>query len=226
MDKLLISFGGKPSHGYSVPFIRDWDREVGKLFESAKPYDLETKKYDPDYIYATEFYQQHKDVFDLPHLGWLWKPFIIQEALKEADYVLFLDSNHTLIKSPQPVWDVCDEIGVFCNYHTWKSYPNKDWCTGDCFRGMDCNSQEYWDEPQTCVNMMGFKRGTIADEVVNKWVEYSCNPDVIGDGGKTPNRPGFRQSRWEQAAFSLLRQKMGIPAQPHLLIYKELYEAA
>ena len=226
MAKILISFGGKPSKGYSQPYNRDWDREVSKLFESAKPYNLHCVKYDPDFVRSTQFYHEHKKELDSPHMGWLFKPFVIREAVRvvsEGDFVLWMDSNMTLIADPQPVFDATERLQVWCRYHPGKTYPNKDWCTIACFKGMDCDSPEYWDEPQTKTDILCFKKTPFSLHVLDEYVRYCADPQNIAD---TPGYPGFHQSRWEQSVFSLLRQKMNIPAQLHLKIYEERYEPA
>lgn len=235
MAKILIAFGGKPTKGYSVHYERDWDAEVGRLFESAKPFGLETRKYDPEYIYATKYYKLHENIFDLPHMGWLFKPFIFHEALNSVpngDYVLYMDSNETLVKSPQIVFDVAEAEDMFCHYHAERQFPNKYWCRRDTFVGMELDSQEYWDEPQTQANIICMKKCGWIMDFVEEWMKYCADPIILGfnshassELGK-PNFEGFKANRWEQSIFSLLRQAYEVPAQNHAMIYDEVYQPA
>ncbi|WP_431216017.1 hypothetical protein ACQ86N_16030 [Puia sp. P3] len=69
------------------------------------------RSYDFEDIKKTPFYAENRGILDGPFMGyWLWKPFIILEALKNAadgDIVVYADSGLEITASLDPLFELC-----------------------------------------------------------------------------------------------------------------------
>ena len=225
--KLLVSFGGFRAPWSTNPkIIRDFTAEMRRLFESAKPFGLETRDYDEVWLRKQPFYEEHRDVFDLPRLGLLFKPTVISyslDLLRDGDYLIWADSNMLAKADPQPLFDVCDRVGMFIQGHKG-ILPNAHWTRRDVFVLMGCDKPQYWEAPQCKASLIALKASELTRLFVSDWLRYSCDRRVIDDNlpSEEPNLPGFKHGRAEQAILSILRQQYGIPLQPQSSIFRKV----
>ena len=93
---------------------------------------------------------------------------------------------------------------------------------------MGCDEARFWIEPQVQVNLLAFVVRDDAVDFVHMWLEWCCDPKAMTDQENVcglPNLEGFKEHRWQQSIFSLLRQARGIPTfEDPLDIYSEYYE--
>ena len=226
--RLLVSFGGFRAPWSTNPKVmRDFTAEVSRLFKSAKPFGFETRNYDEVWLRKQPFYEDHRDVFDLPRMGLLFKPYVISQAmdwLRDGEYLVWADSNMLAKADPQPLFDVCDRVGAFIHGHKGV-LPNAHWTRKDAFVLIGCDKPEYWQTPQCKASLIAFKVSEWARLFISEWLSYCCDPHIIDDARPNecgPNLPGFKHGRAEQAVLSLLRQRHGIPLQPQSMIFQKV----
>lgn len=194
---------------------RLFDESRRRLNMSAGKFGIgNIRSYDFEEIRNTSFYRDNKNILDLPRgMGyWLWKPFIIREALnamKDGDIVIYADSGLEIIAPLTPLVDICsssDPILLFGN----GVFLNSTWTKRDCFVLMDCDREEYWKAPQCDAAICLFRRGEASLRFVESWLNYCCDPRIITDSPNTCGRrdlPDFAEHRHDQSVLSLLAAK-------------------
>lgn len=170
--------------------------------------------YDFQDIQSTAFYLKNQAILQEPTgLGyWLWKPYIILEAmekLSENDIVIYADCGIEIIAEIHPLIKLCAEkspVLLFGNCND----VNASWTKRDCFVLMDCDSEEYWYSPHCDAALCLFRKTASTIAFLKEWLHYGCNKNIITDlpneGGKD-NLPGFIEHRRDQSILSLLAQK-------------------
>jgi hypothetical protein len=186
-----------------------------RLNASARKFGIETiRSCDFEDLHATEFYRDNKSVLDLPRgMGyWLWKPYIIREALNAAvdgDIIVYADSGLEMIAPLDPLFDICrngNPILLFGN----GDFPNSTWTKRDCFILTDCDTEEYWKAPQCDASICLFRREEASLQFVETWLRYCCDPRIITDRPNTCGRrdlPDFVEHRHDQSILSLMAAK-------------------
>jgi len=168
-------------------------------------------------IRSSSFYSKNKGILSQSKgVGyWLWKPYIILEALKEAedgDIVIYADCGIEIISDLKPLLDLCSketDILLFAN----SNYQNKTWTKRDCFILMDCDEQKYWDGLHADAAFCLFKKGDESIKFVNEWLMYASNANILTDLPnccKKENFPEFIEHRSDQSILSLLAIKYNL----------------
>ncbi|TKB98626.1 FkbM family methyltransferase [Pedobacter cryophilus] len=189
-----------------------------RLNISAKEFGISTIfSYDYNDLIPTDFYKKNSDIFsNSKGLGyWIWKPFIILEALKklnDGDVVIYSDCGIEIINNINPLIDIClnkTDILLFQN----SDFNNKLWTKRDCFILMDCDNKKYWDGMHCDAAFCLFKKSDLSIKFIEEWLLHSCNINVISS---LPNICGennfkeFIEHRWDQSILSLLAIKYNI----------------
>ena len=189
-----------------------------RLNDSAKKFGIEEiYSYDISEIKNTPFFEGNREILSNPKgIGyWLWKPYIILEALKkvgDGDIIIYCDCGIQIIQSLTPLINIChnrDDILLFKNCN----YLNSMWTKRDCFILMDCNSTEYWNSPHCDAAFSIFKKSDISLKFVNEWLAFGSNKFIISDLPNIcseKNLPEFIDHRWDQSILSLLAKKYNL----------------
>src|SRR5580692_6303460 len=103
-----------------------------RLNDSARIFGIDAiRSFDFGDLRVTGFYRDNQAILDQPvGMGyWLWKPYIIKEALEASsvgDIVIYSDCGIEIIASPEPLLRLCTEenpILLFGN----GNFPNAMW---------------------------------------------------------------------------------------------------
>ena len=188
------------------------------LNQSALKFGISTIfSYDFQEIANTDFYVQNSTILSQPTgIGyWLWKPFIILEALKkvaDGDIVIYADCGIEIIHNLKPLIDLCaneTNIVLFAN----SSFANKLWTKRDCFILMDCDEPKYWDGTHCDAAFGLFRKCDATIKFLNQWFYFCTNINILTDipnvGGKH-NLPAFLEHRRDQSILSLLAIKHNV----------------
>jgi hypothetical protein len=170
--------------------------------------------YNRAWLESTNFYLDNWEILDMPRGGgyWLWKPYIIIEAMKELDYddvVFYMDAGD----------DIGDNTFVIIKDHLVNndymigglSYRpiNRKYTKKDCFVLMGADFEEYYNTPQNEAGAIAFKKTTFNEHLLNEWLFYCRNKYIITDipnlhGG---NDPSFIKHMNDQSILSILTTK-------------------
>lgn len=176
------------------------------------------RSYDWEQLKATDFYRDNKAILDRPTgMGyWLWKPYIILEALKsvdEGDIVVYADSGLEIVAPLDPLLEICRDgnpIVLFGN----GDFSNSMWTKRDCFILMDCDTEGDWHSPQCDAAFGLFRRCETTLRFVTEWLGYCRDARILTDDANTCGRrnlPDFIDHRRDQSVLSLMARKYRLP---------------
>ncbi len=148
---------------------------------------------------------------------WLWKPYIILDALHNIDdgeIILWLDVDLSVRQSPQWLIDQADEHGIAVQD---SRFNNCDWTRRDCFVLMDCDEEKYWKVKQIWGAMLAFKKLPWVQMFVTDWLMWSLQEDVMLGNENKYGKPDFADGvnhRWLQSILTNLIVKNNIYIEP------------
>lgn len=112
---------------------RKFKRSQIRLIESANRYHLDTNKYNfsKENIKKFDFYKQNLKIFRSSRGDgyWLWKPFLIQLALKSTnlgDVIVYADSGLEIIKPLDPLLKLLNNTDILL-FSNGCGYLNKQY---------------------------------------------------------------------------------------------------
>lgn len=190
-----------------------------KCVESAKRFGCNRSNlYTPSNI-NREFYSKHKDIFETKVLDangnprgagfWLWKPYIINEALKginHGDILVYTDAGLEFVADVQNlISEMTCEIMLFGN-----GWRHGDWCKMDVLVEMEALAFVDYDQVQASCIIIEKNDYTLA--FVEAWLDWCEQPGFIDDTTSfSTNEPTFREHRHDQAILTNLAYQAGVP---------------
>ncbi len=186
-----------------------------RLAASAKNwgFDLVSMK-TPDDLMNSTFYKQNMNVFRYRRgFGyWLWKPYYIYQTLMQAsenDVVIYSDSGVEIAGSLEPLFELARNKTPIVAFGVHR-HLNRMWTKRDCFVGLDCDSERFWNAEQWNGFFQVYRRCDSVMKFVAEWLDRCCDPRLITD---LPNQlgqsnfPEFRDHRHDQSIFSILCER-------------------
>lgn len=179
-----------------------------------------TVSWSPSSLYARYpgFYHEYKEILAATRGAgyWLWKPFIILEAMTKADegdIIVYFDAGLEVIGDLKPLVTICtnrkDGILLFAT----SGQINKVWTKRDCFVFMGSDSEKYWEALQVSGGFQIYRKNKESWNFVAECLHYCKNFNIITDAQNIcglENLPDFRDHRHDQSVLSLLAEKYRI----------------
>jgi hypothetical protein len=227
--KHFINFGYKEKRIYKpIPkkYFVLYDDETNRydlnpLIESIKKYlkfeIIIFKKSNID----SSFLENNKDIFAFSRGGgyWLWKPYIINEVLKNIEpgsFLFYIDSSYKFINNIDDIISYVDKKDIII----WKNKPNEpyylmnQWCKKDVLQTPD-NYEICW------AGAILVKNTLYCRSIIEEWLK-SCNYHSITDSPSIiPNLSKFVEHHHDQALLSNVLFKYNVPL--HFLSNNFLY---
>lgn len=159
---------------------------------------------------------------------WLWKPFLILDTLRSipaGDFLIYSDSGASIVADPTPLLSHCARLGGRLFFHV-HGFINAHYVKRDCFVLMGCDTELYWQAPQTNAAFLVLRNDVASLTFVAEWAAWISNFDLVRD---TPNQyglpdlPGFVAHRHDQSILSLLVAKHRLPMLADPSQYGEKY---
>lgn len=166
----------------------------------------------------TKFYQNNREILDLKRGAgyWLWKPYIILEAMRQADdgdIIFYCDSGVEIIGDILPLVDICKKnegLMLFQVPFFTEEMTNKNWTKRDCFVLMDADTPEFHEAKQVSGTFQLFIKNQKNIQFVTEWLSFCKDPRLITDIPNTcglRNFPDFFDHRHDQSILSILAQR-------------------
>jgi len=171
-------------------------------------------EWDRETIEKTEFYNKNLHTFRAP-IGagyWIWKPYIILNALKKLEdneVLVYMDSGDMITSN----------FSKFLNRALRQedmllldgSYRHGDWTHKECFEEMWCDSKEYHDAIQLEAGVCVFRKTARTISVVSEWLGWVQNEKALYDSWAS-QREGFNEHRHDQSILTNLKIKYSLPS--------------
>lgn len=193
--------------------------------ESAIRYAInELRPWGRDALERTVLYKLYHSTLDLPRGGgyWLWKPFIIKEALKEVnigDIVIYADAGIEIIGDLSPLLNLALQKGIllFAGHYDDIGSPGPNicskWTKRDCFVFMDSDEPRYYQSQMLDASFLVLVKTEKSVAFIREWFLYCSQPQLLTDQPNVcgcPNLSDFIEHRHDQSILSLLAARDGI----------------
>lgn len=181
--------------------------------------------YGPENINKTDFYKQHAAVFEQKKGAglWLWKPYILKEALKnctEEDVLFYCDAGIEIVSSLLPLVYLLEKkadqkILLF----SASKYLNCSYTKRDCFVLMNADEPYYYHSQHCMGGFLVIRKNTFTLSFLEEWLTYASDHNILTDQPNTcglPDLPEFISHRHDQSILSILaaRYKLEIYRDP------------
>lgn len=147
---------------------------------------------------------------------WIWKPYIIDRALKtlhEDDFLFYADAGSFFIESVAPLIETMRRTSQDVVAFSLKRQKERMWTKNDTFVLMDCHGARYTDTHQVEASFSLWRKTPFTLALAAEWLHYAQDERIVTDapnrcGGR--NFPEFREHRHDQSIWSLLCKKHGV----------------
>ncbi len=184
---------------------------AGKCLQSALKHGCDSSNHFMPCNIDPDFKEANKAVLEKDRGAgyWLWKPYFINRLMETSDpgdVIVYTDAGVEFVNDVQHLLnEMVGDIMVFGN-----GWRHGDWCKMDVLKAMD--ALPFVDEDQIQASCMIFVVSDYSLMIVAEWLEWCQHEGFIDD---TPsyytNEPTFREHRHDQAIFTNLALREGIP---------------
>jgi hypothetical protein len=156
---------------------------------------------------------------------WLWKPYIVVKALREAmaegDALVYADSGSHFVRSIVPLIGLCAEIESkpILLFTLRPSNTNRKYTKRDCFHYMGMDVPPYPDMTHILASYFICRKTPSTLSFFEEWLRYAQDERILTEEPNTcglPNYPEFVEHRCDQSILSLLGRKYEIAALPDI----------
>lgn len=191
--------------------------ESRKILEkSAKSFGYKIDSINFEDLRDDIFFIENKNIiFQEKGLGfWLWKPYIIFNALKkvkENDVVVYIDAGVQIIQNLSPIIQICKDIEPILLFEN-ATLKNSSWTKRDSFILMDLDNPHAYSSLQCDASICLFRKCEKSLSFVEEWLRYCTNENILTDKPNEfgDNLPDFIDHRMDQSVLSLLAFKYNI----------------
>lgn len=133
---------------------------------------------------------------------WLWKPWIIFDALIETqpgDFIIYTDAGLIINATINNLIAHMDQdILLFGNTH-----PHSRWCKMDVLKAMNCNRADFLNHEQVQASAIVIKKTPWSVKIISQWLRWAQTPGFIDDSPSiAQNTPQFIEHRHDQAILT------------------------
>lgn len=148
---------------------------------------------------------------------WLWKPYVILEALKkieDGDVLMYSDSGSYFIHSIDPLIEILDTTKEgLLTFTLEEIHNNSKWCKRDVFHYMDLEGM-FLKDPQVLASFLIMRKNNFTLKFIEEWLRLCEQENLlvthIPNKCLKPNFLDFVDGREDQAILSLLAYKNNI----------------
>lgn len=209
----FVTFGSTPKYSAALARIEQQARQSG-YFDTVTVYTQDTL---PGLSAYAEFIAKHPRGYGY----WFWKPLVILDRMADAgpdDIIVYADAGCGICTSPDaqlvwPIWcGIVDRHPThrICFHH---GHIEETWSKGDLSVLLGCaNAPAIMKTPQAWAGIQMMRNTPDNQALMCEWLELMTRDDghyVDDSPSRSPNAPGFREHRHDQAIISLLMKLRG-----------------
>jgi hypothetical protein len=164
--------------------------------------------YQPHHI-EPEYFEEHKSILTQKRGSgyWLWKPYFISKTLKmmpENDILAYTDSSGVFRDGIYNLIDLAKahDFVLFPNFHN-----NRGMIKREVIREINDDDSSVLDKIQLDASIILIKNTAKNREIVEKWLEYCENADLLTDTPSKDEYKDFIDHRHDQAILSAMYHK-------------------
>lgn len=183
MNKYIVTFS--TTYQDKVEGFSDFELKQIRLIESAKRFGISNiKKWTRKEFLKEPFYDDHKDLLDVK-VGagmWIWKPYIILEALKkvkEGDFVVYSDTSLFFSEDPEVLFRICEQNNGFFFIEMDSSWKLSMLCKRDVFHYLNIDNENYYNAPLTEAFFMIFQKKPETVNFLIEWLSLCLDKKLI-----------------------------------------------
>lgn len=163
-----------------------------------------------------EFYRKAKSTLTKKKGAgfWIWKPYIILDALNridENDILIYIDSGAKFVNPISEISKLLKEKDLLLFYNN--GHKNYEWTKRDCFVYMDCDAEKFHFGHQVIAGYIFCRKTKFVINLMEEWLSYCMDERIITDNANTcglGNLIGFKEHRHDQSILSNLAVKYNI----------------
>jgi hypothetical protein len=195
-------------------------------------------RYRPEDLQRDNFWDENQKILSEP-LGagyWIWKPFIILDAMKslnDGDIVLYTDAGIRIIDCLNPLFEITETSKnnrmLFSLTMIWGRHLHSQYTKRDCFILMGLDEPKYWNTRMLNAAFSVWMKTQKNIDFLTEWQEYMKDSRIVTYESNTcgePNLPDYIDHRHDQAVLSLLSLKYGreLYREPTQFSLNEMFE--
>jgi hypothetical protein len=183
-----------------------------------------------------EFWKTHSSFMTSHRRGfgyWVWKPFVILEALKNLPDgwgLGYLDSGCVLNDNPAAKGRLEDYKSYALSRSVWatelvpkpgEDFTNESWCKADALTRLSA-SNEVRTMNQVQAGILLLANDSVSRKLVKLWGQVSLEEGyryLDGSPSLEPNAQTFQEHRHDQALFNIIFRQLGLEAIPDETFY-------
>ena len=173
------------------------------------------------------FFDENKEILTQTRGAgyWLWKPYLILEALKNVEYddiVFYMDCGDEIVNN-----SICSFLKSYLNIVdimlATRGYDRNSFLTKrDCFVLMGCDDSKYHNGIQIEAGTIGVKKTDFSIKIINEWLFYCKNKNILTDLPNICNLPNFtpfKDHRHDQSVLTNITIKHSLPSTSQIYNY-------
>ena len=145
-----------------------------------------------------------------------WKPAILLDAMSNLPNGQMIFTCDSLDLFHPHLFSYVEEIiGEDHLLLAASNSINGQYTKRDCFVGMDCDDEDYWESPQLEAGFSFWKVCDESREILKEWFKWCIDPQVNGDFTDVSGEPqidGFKETRHDQSILTNLAIRDGLPS--------------
>jgi hypothetical protein len=208
-------------------YLLIYNDESGKYYEYINKLKESVEKYDKTFeiiIFSKKdidnnFLIENKYILDQNRGGgyWLWKPYIINETLKninENDILFYIDSKYYFTEKFSELYKSLfnEDFLIWRNKPNEESYYLKNWCKMDVIHKYNVYEEVFEKNMEACwAGAMIMRKTNNVINIIQEWLTMCCSENITDIPSIIQNSIEFNDHRHDQTLLSIVLWKYKIP---------------
>jgi hypothetical protein len=194
----------------------DTELRQNRLINSAKKYGIHSfHTWNRQKLFKTNFYKQHKNILD-HKIGagyWLWKPYIILDALEkinDSDFLIYADNSMYFVKDLSPLLRICKENNGILLFKHGDNNTTMSFTQRSTYDAMKLDFNTYKDKIMFGGGIQIYQKNESSITFLKEYLHYCSMPECLIDSNNNNGNLTFITHKHDMSILSLLAAKYNI----------------